>query len=84
MVVWGIGSDDPLDALTSFANALGLTYPILHDRDGSVHTDYSMTSAFPTAAYPQDWIVGADGRIVYANNAYEPSEIRAVIEREIE
>ncbi len=43
-----------------------------------------MLSAFSTAAFPQDWVVGTDIRIVYANNTFEPDEMRAIIERELE
>jgi len=42
-----------------------------------------VATAFMSAAYPQDWIVGVDGKIAYANNAFEPDEMRAVIEREL-
>ena len=40
-----------------------------------------MNQAFPTAAYPQDWIVGPDGTILYVNNGFEPDEMRFVLER---
>jgi hypothetical protein len=40
-----------------------------------------MGSAFPSAAFPQDWIVGPDGRIVYENNGFEPDEMRYVLEQ---
>ena len=35
------------------------------------------------AAFPQDWIIGSDGRVAYVNNAYEPDEMIDVIEREL-
>ncbi len=82
-MVYGIASDDDPHILAAFAEALGLTYPILIDEGGLVHSEYSMSSAFSTAAYPQDWVVGTDGRIVYANNIFEPDEMAAVIEREL-
>ena len=84
MVVYGIASDDEPEEAQTFVEALGLTYPILIDEGGVVHSEYSMLSAFSTAAFPQDWVVGTDGRIVYANNTFEPDEMRAIIERELE
>ena len=78
--VWGIASDDHPDDLRSYVDALGLSFPILPDEGGLVHRDYAMASAFPTAAYPQDWIVGPDGRIAYANNAFAPDEMRTVLD----
>ena len=43
---------------------------------------YMMQAAFDTAAYPQDWVIGTDGRVAYVNNGYEPDEIAAVVEQE--
>jgi hypothetical protein len=40
-----------------------------------------MELAFPSAAFPQDWIVGPDGRIIYENNGFEPDEMRYVLEQ---
>lgn len=83
MVVYGIAADDEAPIARDFAEALGLTFPILMDTGGTVHSEYSMFSAFSTAAFPQDWVIGTDGRIVYGNNTFEPDEMRAVIEREL-
>ena len=83
MVVYGVASDDSPEALAAFKERLGLSFPILVDTDGEVHAAYSMALAFSSAAYPQDWIVGTDGRVAYANPAFEPDEMRAVIEREL-
>jgi len=75
-----VASADSYSTLRDYAEALGLTFPILVDTDGSVHREYAMVSAFSTAAYPQDWIVGPDGRIAYANNAFEPDEMRLILD----
>jgi peroxiredoxin len=82
--VYGIAPEDDAGTVRTFKEALGLTFPILMDEGGVVHRDYAMTTAFMTTAFPQDWVVGTDGRIVYANNAFEPDEMRIVIERELE
>lgn len=78
--MWGIASDDDPEDLRRYADALGLSFPILLDEAGMVHNQYAIASAFPSAAYPQDWIVGPDGRIAYSNNAFEPDEIRLVLD----
>jgi len=82
--VWGIASNEPTNVLRNFREQLGLTFPILEDSDGSVFAKYSMTMGLPTAAYPQDWIVGIDGSISYINNHYEPAIMVSVIESELE
>ncbi len=56
--------------------------PILRD-DQNVQWEYHQQSAFPTAAYPQDWIIGVDGTIQYENNRYEYDAMIEVIEREL-
>ncbi len=81
MVVWGIGWDDP-ELLGDFQEWLGVTYPFLHD-DGSVSVDYATEMAFPSAAFPQDWVIDRDGTFVYGNNYYELDEIVAAIERSL-
>ena len=84
MRVWGIASEDNRETLLNFANTFGLSFPILEDPGGSVHAQYEMNQAFPTAAYPQDWIIGPDGTILYVNNGFEPDEMRFVIERSLQ
>jgi peroxiredoxin len=84
--VWGIGSpgykSETEDALRAFRDAFGLTFPILLDNDGSVMEAYSQ-DAFEVSPYPQDWVIGADGRVAYVNTAYEADEIRAIVEEEL-
>jgi hypothetical protein len=54
-----------------YVEQLGLTFPVLLDEDGAVSQLYRQLPAFPSAAYPQDWIVGGDGSVVYMNNGFE-------------
>lgn len=84
MRVYGIASQDDPKALRNFASSFGITFPILVDENESVHKQWTQNSAFPTAAYPQDWIVGPTGQILYANNGFEPDEMRFVLDRALE
>ena len=70
--------------VSAFVESLGLTFPVLLDTDGSVNEQYASQMAFPTAAYPQDWVIGTDGVIVYANNTFEADEMIQAIERELD
>ena len=83
MQVWGIASHDDEASVRTFVDQLGLTYPILLDEDGSINSLFSFEDLFPTGVFPQDWVVGTDGLIVYGNNAYEVDEMISVIEREL-
>ncbi len=83
MVVWAIASADPLQQVEQFRDALGLELPILYDAGGVVHQDYVQTAAFPSAAYPQQWVIGTDGNIAWSKNEYDVGELRAVIEAEL-
>jgi peroxiredoxin len=69
--------------VSRYVDALGLSFPILLDEDGSINQAYAQQMAFPTAAYPQDWVIGTDGVVVYANNRFELTELVTAIEREL-
>jgi peroxiredoxin len=77
--VWGIASDDNEDVLNRFRDTLGITFPILYDETGEVHAQWLQDTAFPTAAFPQDWLVDPNGLVAYSNSSYEPDEIRALL-----
>lgn len=83
MVVLGIGPNEREEDLRIWAEALDLSYPVMTDPDGLVHRQYVQTMAFPSAAFPQDWVVGSDGTVIYANNGFEADEMQAAIEREL-
>ena len=82
--MWGIASSEVDDVVARFADTLGLTFPILLDRDGSVNEIYAQQQAFPSAAYPQDWVIGTDSVVVYSNNAFDLDAMKAAIEGELE
>ena len=83
LVVWAIDSGESFAAAENFATDYGLDFPVLVDQDGAVFADYTQQAAFYLASYPQDWLIGADGRVVYLNNRYEPDELEAAIRREL-
>jgi peroxiredoxin len=84
LVVWGIGGiDEDYETVANFVEYMGLTYPILIDADGSIFDAYTQQTAFGQAFFPQEWIIGADGRVAYVNNTYEPDAIIEIIEREL-
>lgn len=66
-----------------WVDAFDVTLPVLLDRDGSVTALYQQTMAFPTGAYPQEWLIGADGVIEYYANRFEVDALREVIEAEL-
>ena len=83
VIVWGISSTrEGTDVLSTFAEQHGVTFPILVDTDGSVHDQYAQELAFTTAAYPQDWVIGTDGVVVYMNNGFELQGMITAIEGE--
>ena len=44
---------------------------------------YTQNAPFESGAYPQDWVIGTDGRVAYLNNSYEPDEIIETLESEL-
>jgi peroxiredoxin len=79
--VWGIASADGEETVRTYAEQLGLTFPVLMDPGGVVADQYQQQSPFPSAAYPQDWIVDDEGVIVYVNNAFDLAAMEAALER---
>ncbi len=79
VVVWGMVNQEPEDVVESYADALGLTYPILLDEDGEVSRLYDQQFAFPTGAFPKDYVIDVDGRVIYANNEPDVEAIEAAV-----
>jgi len=69
--------------LQTFREQMGVTYPILYDEGGLALADYNPGKKTTNSVYPQDWVIGADGTVLYVNTAYEPNEMIAVIESEL-
>ena len=82
-MVWGVVSNESLATTRDFMERLGVTYPVLLDTDGRVNAMYAQEMAFPSAAFPQDWIIGTDGVVVYANNGFELDAMVSAIEQEL-
>ena len=74
---------DDGDAARDFAEQLGIEMPILWDEGGAVHALYPIEQAFPSAAYPQEWLIGTEGNIAYVANELDHDALIAVIEREL-
>jgi peroxiredoxin len=83
VIVWGIGSEDSQEVLRNFRDQMGLTFPILFDDGAVVQDDYNPGSVPTNSIYPQDWIIGVDGKVAYVNTVYEPEEMRAILETEL-
>ena len=81
--MWGIGSQDDFATLEGFAKQMGLTFPVLWDDGAAVKADYDPGKTPTNSVYPQDWIVGVDGRIAYVSTAYEPETMYAIIDAEL-
>ena len=79
--MWAIASEEnSVDAAAAFADALDLTMPVLYDEGGAVHADYVTLSEVPAAAYPEEWIIGSDGLVIYHAAHYDSGAVIDVIE----
>ncbi len=83
VVIWAIATQEEEALVERFRDTFDLEIPILLDRDGSVHRQYDMALPFPTGAYPQEWVIGTDGRIAWTSNRYEHDELMGVITSEL-
>ena len=82
-LVWGIATRETRDRVQAYTEALGVTFPVLLDETGEVDRMYDLLFAFPTGAYPQDFVVGTDGRIVYASNEPDVEAIEEAVISEL-
>ncbi len=57
--------------------------PILLDAKNLVGTLYDQEMPFDTGAYPQEWIIGSDGKIAYVDNHFEYDAVIEILEREL-
>ena len=57
---------------------------MLIDENSGVHDQYSQPEAFPSAAFPQDWIIDKNGFIVYVNNGFEVDAMQTIIDNELQ
>ena len=83
MPIWAIATREPADLAERFRDEFGIELPILLDRDGAAFDAYQTTFAFPTGAYPQQFVVGVDGTIVYYGNTLQYETLVDVIEEEL-
>lgn len=82
-MVWAIATMESEEQVRRWRDAFDITLPILLDTDGSVTAQYEQTMAFPTGAYPQEWLIGTDGVIEYYSNELEYDALVEIIEREL-
>lgn len=81
--MWGIATMEDEERVRTYVESLGVTFPVLLDHTGEVDRLYDLEFAFPTGAYPQDFVVGTDGRIVYASNEPDVEAIEAAVVSEL-
>jgi peroxiredoxin len=74
--VWLVASADEPHILREFVEDRNITLPVLVDEGGEIYAQWQQTQQFQTL-FPQNWVVGQDGTIVYASNHYEPDAIAA-------
>ncbi len=83
-MVWAIASREDEALVRAWAEDLDLDLPVLLDTDGAAIGQYNMTMAFPTGAYPQEWLIDREGKIAYVANRYQADSLIAAIEDALE
>ena len=74
--VWLVASVDHPTVLEPFVEQRGITLPVLVDPDAAAYAEWQQAQDFQTL-FPQNWVVDADGTLVYASTHYEPDAIMA-------
>lgn len=83
VVVFGVFSMESREQVQAWTEGFGVSFPVLLDTDGRVKAAYEQQMPFPTGAYPQDWVVGTDGLVVYQNNRWDLQAIEEAIQAEL-
>ena len=78
--MWAIASREAETQVEAFVDYLDLDLPVLYDGDGSVHAKYNMPMAFPTGAYPQQWIIDTEGKIHSWANRFDADVVTATLD----
>lgn len=76
-------SNETSTTLKAWRDYLGLTLPILVDTGDVTRQQYRLKFPFPTGAYPQDFLISGDGKIIYQNNRFESEAMSAAIDAEL-
>jgi len=74
-----IGQEDPAQ-LSSFAQTMGLTMPVLLDDTSDTYYDYYIESPDAFSPYPREFVIGKDGRIVFAASNIDIPAIQTAVE----
>ena len=53
---------------------------MLLDQDGSVYAAYLAEGELNNAPYPQEWLIGADGTVLYYANELDVARLTEAIE----
>lgn len=81
--MWAITTRESAELVQRWVDTFDVGLPVLLDLDGSVTALYDNTFAFPTGAYPQEWLIGTDGTIELYANELEYDALVEAIEREL-
>ena len=81
--VWAIASNESPREVEEFVERLDIDMPVLLDITGDVAAQYAAAGKFETAPYPQEWLVGRDGTIVYYDNELDIDRLLEAIESEL-
>jgi peroxiredoxin len=80
LVIWALASGEAEGTVEDFVSELDIDLTVLLDATGEVHASYDLLSAFPTAAYPEEWLIDREGNVAFTANAYDRERLVAAIE----
>lgn len=70
---------DDVGLLADFVQTKGIDLPVLVDPQGSAYYAWQVEQT-EQALFPQNWVIGPDGTIVYASNVYQPEAIEQALQ----
>ncbi len=81
VVLLGVNIDEPAAVVEDFINQFKLTYPVLLG-NSPLKASYNIAGTY-VSPFPRDYIIGSNGRIIYAGDEFDPEEIGRVISEDL-
>lgn len=75
LAVISLAREEGNDVVAPYAQRLGLTFPMAGDTDRSIY------DLFAKGYIPRNYLIGRDGKIIYASVGYEHAEFEDLIQR---
>ena len=73
-----VNFNDPAERINRYVEEGKFTFPIVM---GGTRDNYAVGPAYKVGAYPTNYLVGPDGKVLWAAMGFDGSKLRAALEK---